>query len=162
MSTSLQPFCNFSIEYLTTKYSGQLIENRIFIHDILESRDLFSGGCACERARLLRLGDELGSVAAAQPQQRRRPEQRRVDAREPLSHLAQHLRHTGGVRPGREDGDEMADRRVPERRPPLELLREESGHVVPLRELEGHRVRLERLHDHEARARRGRCVRRAG
>ena len=44
MSTSLQPFCNFSIEYLTTKYSGQLIENRIFIHDILESRDLFSGG----------------------------------------------------------------------------------------------------------------------
>lgn len=44
MSTSLQPFCNFSIKYLTTKYSGQLIENRIFIHDILESRDLFSGG----------------------------------------------------------------------------------------------------------------------
>ena len=44
MSTSLQHFCNFSIKYLTTKYSGQLIENRIFIHDILESRDLFSGG----------------------------------------------------------------------------------------------------------------------
>jgi tRNA-intron endonuclease len=29
---------------LTTKYSGQLIENRILIHNILESRDLFSGG----------------------------------------------------------------------------------------------------------------------
>src|SRR5918997_6472878 len=27
-----------------TKYTGQLIENRIFIHDIIESRDLFSEG----------------------------------------------------------------------------------------------------------------------
>ena len=34
-----------------------------------------------ERARLLRLRDELGPVAAPQPQQRRRPEQGRVDAR---------------------------------------------------------------------------------
>ena len=45
----------------------------------------------------------------------------------------------------------MADRRVAERRSPLELLGEEAGHVVALGELEGHRVRLERLHDHEPR-----------
>ncbi len=44
MSTGLQHFCNFSIKYLMTKYSGQLIENRILIHDIIESRDLFSEG----------------------------------------------------------------------------------------------------------------------
>ncbi len=41
-----QTFNSFTIhvKYLMTKYSGQLIENRILIHDVLESRSLFSEG----------------------------------------------------------------------------------------------------------------------
>ena len=106
---------------------------------------------ARERAGLVGLRDELGSVAAPQAQQRRRPEQRPLDAVQTVAHLAKHLGDAGRVGPGRDDRDEVADRRIAECRPPLELLGEEPRDVVALRELEGHRVRLERLHENEPR-----------
>ncbi len=44
MSASLKFLHNIGIKYLIMPYSGQLIENRIFIHDLLQSRSLFGDG----------------------------------------------------------------------------------------------------------------------
>ena len=44
MSTGFQFLHYFGIKYLTMPFSGQLIENRIFIHDLLQSRSLFADG----------------------------------------------------------------------------------------------------------------------
>ncbi len=44
MSAGFEFIYNSSVKYLMTKYSGQLIENRIIIHDITESRSLFAEG----------------------------------------------------------------------------------------------------------------------
>lgn len=44
MSAGFEFIYNSSVKYLMTKYSGQLIENRIIIHDITESRNLFAEG----------------------------------------------------------------------------------------------------------------------
>ena len=39
-----QLFYNTIFKHLITIFTGQLVENRIFIHDILESRALFGDG----------------------------------------------------------------------------------------------------------------------
>ncbi len=88
-------------------------------------------------------------MATAKAKQRRRAEQRPLDALQPGAHLTEHLRYTGRVRSRGDDRDEMAHGRVAERRAPLELLGKEPGDVVSLRELERHRIRLEGLHEHE-------------
>ena len=44
MSTSIQFLHNFGIKYLMMPFTGQLIENRIFIHDLHQSRSLFGDG----------------------------------------------------------------------------------------------------------------------
>lgn len=44
MPTSFQFFHNTGFKYLSPQFTGQLIENRIFIHDINESRELFGQG----------------------------------------------------------------------------------------------------------------------
>lgn len=44
MSTNFKFIYNFSVKYLMTKYLGHLIENRIFVYDINQSRNLFKEG----------------------------------------------------------------------------------------------------------------------
>ena len=44
MSTGIQFLHNFGIKYLMMPFTGQIIENRIFIHDLHQSRSLFGDG----------------------------------------------------------------------------------------------------------------------
>jgi len=44
MSASFELFYHTSSKLLINPFTGQLVENRIFIHDILESRTLFGSG----------------------------------------------------------------------------------------------------------------------
>ena len=100
-------------------------------------------------ARAVGLADELGTMAAAQPQQRRGAEQ--LEVGETCLQLLERAGRVGELRAGREDAHEMAERRVAERPTTLELTREESGHVMTGRVLHRARLGLERLHDHAAR-----------
>ena len=78
-----------------------------------------------QRARLIGLRDELRPVAAAEPQQRRRPEQSR--AGQLRVQLAEQSRRPVGVGAGGDDRDQMAEGRVAELTPSLELLGEEPA-----------------------------------
>ena len=110
------------------------------------------------------LDEELRAVAAPQAQERRRAEQvgRRPPTRasSPRS-SARTARRAGGSRARDDDANEVAERRIAELAPALELAGEELLHVVARGERDRARVRLVGLHDHAARARRGRCGRRA-
>src|SRR4051812_29696170 len=84
----------------------------------------------------------------AEPQQRRRPEQLRIA--ETALQLFERPRRVGLLRPGHDDADEMAERRIAERTAALELARDEALDVVACCVRDRAGVRLERLHDHAA------------
>src|SRR5437762_8455468 len=81
-----------------------------------------------ERAWAIGLADELSAVAAAQPQQRRRAEQ--LELGQPRFQLLESAGRVGELRPGDEDADEVAERRVPERATALEAPGGEAGGMV--------------------------------
>ena len=85
----------------------------------------------------------------AQPQQRRRAEQ--LGVAELALQLLERAQRVGLVGPGDDDAHEVAERRVAERAPPLELAGEEAGDVVARGVRDRARVGLERLHDHAPR-----------
>ena len=90
-------------------------------------------------------------MATAQPEHGSRPEQLALVSLEPCAQLVQGGQRRVRVGPGDEDRDQVAERRIAERLPALELAREEPGDVVVHRMTEGRRVRLEGLHEHAAR-----------
>src|SRR5581483_8744317 len=98
-----------------------------------------------ERARAVRLADELGAVAVAEPEQWRRAEQ--LESAQARLQLLERAEGVGLVGAGDEDADEVAKRRVAERPPPLELAGEEAGDVVAGGVLDRARLRLECLND---------------
>ena len=81
-----------------------------------------------KRAGLIGLGDELRSVAAAEAEQRRGPEQ--IGAGELSVQLAEQAGRRLGVGAGGDDRDQMAEGRVAELTPSRKLLAEEAGDVV--------------------------------
>ena len=87
-------------------------------------------------------------MATAQPEHGSRPEQLALVSLEPCAQLVQGGQRRVRVGPGDEDRDQVAERRIAERLPALELAREEPGDVVVHRMTEGRRVRLEGLHEH--------------
>ena len=93
-------------------------------------------------------------MAASEAQERRRAEQL-VAGRRPLeagTQLGEQRGRPFRGRAGRDDLDEVAERRIAELLPPLELTGEELVHRVARCEGDRSRVRRERLHDHAARA----------
>jgi hypothetical protein len=100
-------------------------------------------GAPGHTTRLIRLRDELRTVAPAQTEERRRAED--LDASHPFAHLLERAGHGTGLRPADEDANEMAERRVPEVATALHLTGQEPTHVMSRRELDGPRIRLERL-----------------
>ena len=99
-------------------------------------------------------------MAAAQPQDRRRPEQ--LVARSSAAFSSSSARiGASGSGPDDDDPDEVAERRVAERLAPLELAGEEALDVVARGELDRPRVRLEGLDRARGPARRARSGPRA-
>ena len=107
-------------------------------------------------------GDELRAVAAAQAQERRRAEELAGDPEALLQLLERLLSAGAGSGPGDDDPDEVAERRVAELAPALELLGQEARDVVARRERDRRARRAGRSGRARGPARRGRCGRRAG
>ena len=99
-------------------------------------------------ARPVGLRDELRAELAAQTEERRRAEQ---VARKAGLELRERLQRRVRLRPGDDDSHEVAERRVTELAPPLELARQEARDVVAGGELDRARIGLERLHEHAPR-----------
>src|SRR5215475_15344088 len=88
-------------------------------------------------------------MPAAQPQQRRRPEQ--FELRQAGLQLLERARRVGELRAGDEDADEVPERRVAERAATLELAGEETGDIVAGGMLDRARLRLECLDEDASR-----------
>ena len=86
-------------------------------------------------------------MAAAQAQERRRPEQL-AGTLEPRPHLLEQRLRPVLRRAGDDHANEVPERRVAELASARQLVGEESRHVVARSELERTRVRLEALDDH--------------
>ena len=99
-------------------------------------------------------------MASAEPEQRRRAEQlRAVETAAQLDERALDGRRIGA---GDDDPDEVAERRVAELAPTVELAGEKPRDVVARGQLDRASVGLEGLDQARGPARRGRCGRRAG
>ncbi len=105
-------------------------------------------GAGGDAPGMLGLRDELGPVAAAQPQQRRRAEQ--TVGADPVAKLGQQLHRPRFVGARCDHPHQVAEGWIAELAPALELLREKARDVVARRESNRPGVRLKRLHDHLA------------